>query len=660
MNKGFFFLIVMCIIYAGFSMPPCDLIAVRGGYQVKIKMPKVQIITVKVARKVSGGKRVEELYHKITLPGFANTINKGKPALLKSAFKLAVEDEIPSVEISDIIEEKISLAHKIFPSQGPEWYCVPISESPFYINENHYNSGGEISPYVSLSSPFFIRGQKGVSVVFNPVKYNPRENILTVAKSFTVTFTMQKPQTVKSLGSGLYDTYLRRVFRNLQGALGAAVRSSEFREKEDYLILSADRYIDNKDLQRFIEYRKQLYNVELIPFSETGVSKEETREFIKQKMPTFLLFVGDHMDFPYFLGPELAFIYWVQTYLDYTTVVGDDFNPDISLGLFFVRSEQSLKNIVDKTIYTEAHLDEMGNGYLCWAANNIPNGPMPADHIETLFNELEQDYLIRGGFDVKKVYTLNSPQGSAPEAFEYFNQGIRFFNYNGHGFETGWSGSRQEWSIASAPGQATNTIFPFVLSMACLTGNFPHNTGCWAEHWIGHEKLASAFIAASQPSSINQHAMNRGFGIVLADKEITKLGLMHDFSKEYTFDSIGTLANNLAIVGATEYHLFGDPALETMSLVNTPIEVKTAVLLGEPGIHAVTPRTIHIIIPMQGEYDISVYTVNGRQMYTKKAAFSAGIHILVWDGFRFGRQLFLAVIRGRDREYTEKVITLKY
>jgi hypothetical protein len=195
--------------------------------------------------------------------------------------------------------------------------------------------------------------------------------------------------------------------------------------------------------------------------------------------------------------------------------------------------------------------------------------------------------------------------------------------------------------------------------MSCLTGNFPHNTGCWSEYWIGHEKLSTTFIGASQPSSINQHAMNRGFGIALVDREITKMGLIHDFSKEYTFDSINDLAPNLAIVGATEYHLFGDPAVETMKENNTPVIVNTASVPAGLSVSNVTTKAMTVTVPARGMYTISVYSIDGRLLCRFRDSFTAGTHRLGWNGSMLGRQLSLITIKGKDKRYLEKAVLLR-
>ena len=234
------FLILFCLSQISFAMPEFNLEALRDGYQVKLEIPEIQFREEGVTRRLKNGTISNESYYRISIPGFANTVNMGLPEVMKSAFKLAIEDEIPSIEISNLIEEKIILAHRIYPSQGPVWYSAPKSEESFHIDENYYSTDVEKTPYVSLSTPFIIRGQKGVSVIFDPVKYNPGENLLTVARSFTVKFKMKKPSKVISMGSRLYDKYIRRIFQNLRGDLGALVRSTEFLQKENYLILTAD------------------------------------------------------------------------------------------------------------------------------------------------------------------------------------------------------------------------------------------------------------------------------------------------------------------------------------------------------------------------------------------------------------------------------------
>jgi len=132
MKKFFFAVMFFSLSGTGLSMPVCNLIAVPEGYRLHVSLSAPHYCEEKVKLTREDGIVTTETYYRISIPGFANTTEKGKPTLATSAFKLAIENELPNVTLSDIVEEKITLAHKIYPSQGAPWYGASEPEKSFW------------------------------------------------------------------------------------------------------------------------------------------------------------------------------------------------------------------------------------------------------------------------------------------------------------------------------------------------------------------------------------------------------------------------------------------------------------------------------------------------------------------------------------------------
>ena len=49
-----------------------------------------------------------------------------------------------------------------------------LSDRPFTINSDYYNSNGIAKPTVNISDPFIVGGVSGVMVTINPFAYNPK------------------------------------------------------------------------------------------------------------------------------------------------------------------------------------------------------------------------------------------------------------------------------------------------------------------------------------------------------------------------------------------------------------------------------------------------------------------------------------------------------
>jgi hypothetical protein len=342
---------------------------------------------------------------------------------------------------------------------------------------------------------------------------------------------------------------------------------------------------------------------------------------------------------------------WTYTYVYYQSFGAMDPHPDFHLGLFFVRDEQALKNAVDKTIHTANNLDKMGNGYVAFTGHNIKTSIIAQDHIDKLFEQFDRDYWQHMDITLTKVYQVLDPIGDASKVVEKLNEGIRFLNYNGHGWEYGWP-FRQEPSVINWTtkygldnwGEINNTIYPFVISCACHTGDFMYegqNGGgpeCWAETWLGHERLGTACIASQEASSFNQHALNRGMLIRLKENTMTRMGDMMDFAKEYTFDSLG---DHFGKLGAQEYHLFGDPAIETI-YDGTESEA--------------TESGITLSISQMDRYTISLFQANGREIVRYEKVLPAGLHDIGINRTNLARNVYFLTVKGHGSTFINKLL----
>ncbi len=550
-------LIVLLFSISVFSMPPFHLDELRNGYQVHITIPELKVEHIPVHEKLKSGKVINETFTKISIPGFAGKGVFGDPELLTSSFQLALENDNIEIAISDIVCKEVILHHNIYPVQ-PIVYETNRSEY-FAYNPEAYTKRGTINPYfVTISDRYVYRGQHAASIEFNPVQYNPLKKVLTVARSFTVTFKMAKPTIIKSMGSPSFDKQMRKMFQNLKGELGRGIPSERFSGKEKYLIISSSTYADNADLQKLIDFRSTTYEVELVTPSDIGSSKDDYRDYVRGIMPTFCLLVGKYGDFPTHSYSS------TKSYNYYVAPTTGKPKPDIALGLFFVRSAQSLTNIVEKTISAETTIDTYPRHFVAFGGNTQSMGNLPPNHCDVILREMYDDYFVpMGEWDITECYQVNQPRGGKEECIAAMNKGVRFINYNGHGMTSGWTYGNGSWRTTDI-GAVSNTIYPFVLSCACQTGNFTSGGDCWAEKWIGHENLGAAFIGAQTTAYTSMHGFNRGVMKAVTEEELTRFGMAYTRGVCYTYDTVSS-----AELVAWQFHYFGDPAVETMKSPQT-------------------------------------------------------------------------------------------
>jgi len=481
-----------------------------------------------------------ETYLKFSVDGYGLFGEFGKPEIPGYSFNLAVEENLPQFNVYDIVAEKITLTHRIYPRQKPWPVSKIISDRPFFIDKKYYESCGEKDQLIYHSEPYIYRGIKGVHIFINPFYYNPSENSLTIIKSFKVKITADNPVDFSDIVSKTYRKLLKSHFANY------CVPETPVKT-ENYLIITAAEY-NNSDLNDFVNYRSSLYNVDVFTTSDAGSSGTAMKSFIQGRYdnpdtrPTYVLFVGNKDYFPYDTEDGS------KTYLRYTTMEGsNDDHPDVLLGLFFARSSGAFSNIVTKTIHTETHLDDMTNKMVHYSSFADDS------HINDEFANVQA--VLEPTLEV--VNCLAYQQGATDDdAAAAINSGCRFFTYEGHGFQTGWQGF-------NALSQINNSIYPFVWSFCCLSGDFSYSSACWCETIIGDDQFGTTSLGSTENSSYNQKACNMGMAKALAWEGITQIGPMFQYGKDFTWDSLGT---TYGIKGEKEYHLFGDPALETMHL----------------------------------------------------------------------------------------------
>lgn len=120
--KKFLILLTVCLIQFTFAMPAHKLEAMGEGYQIKLTVPDIVLTKVDVNDKLKDGTLIKETFIRVSISGFSISGEIGNPELLFSAFQLALEDKKLNVEITDVIEENISLKNSIYPLQPPEEY----------------------------------------------------------------------------------------------------------------------------------------------------------------------------------------------------------------------------------------------------------------------------------------------------------------------------------------------------------------------------------------------------------------------------------------------------------------------------------------------------------------------------------------------------------
>ena len=151
-------------------------------------------------------------YIDIKIPGYGVTPDVGMPALPQISFNLFIpsDEQKPTISINSFDQSTQILDKKVYPKQMYWSRERSLSERPFVINSDYYNSTGIEKPLVNISEPFVIGGVSGVMVTVFPFSYNPKENKLSITNSATFEIKVNAELESPVYKSEAYNEFLKK------------------------------------------------------------------------------------------------------------------------------------------------------------------------------------------------------------------------------------------------------------------------------------------------------------------------------------------------------------------------------------------------------------------------------------------------------------------
>ena len=452
--------------------------------------------------------------------------------------------------------EEITLKHEIVPVQED----FKERDNKFSKSE-YYKSDGSNQPYpVHLSEPFIVMGEKGVDLTIFPFLYNPEKNkikVLTHAK-FKVTYSLTSKQEDYPEPSDIKKKYLSHFFANYENTLKSG---SEFSGK--YLIITDAMF--EETITSFANYKRNIgYDVNVYTTATTGSTATSIKNFIQNKYdnsatrPDFVLLVGDYGIIPASCGNVNYDIDDPISDLDYARLDGNDYFADVFLGRFPVDDTTELQNIINKTIYMEMNLHSFdkeakfiaGADSDTWTQNQFEAG---------------HDYVISETFSPEGYTSYILYQPDFISVINAINGDHLFLLYSGHGSKTSWAGGTFTLPNGSLY-LLDNTIYPFVFSFACHTGNF-YETDCFGEMFVTNAKGAVSYFGSSVETMVNSDKAieKKIFGDAFTDEEhisdIINLGMKRYWNRFWS-----SLNERRTKRYMKAYNFLGDPSLNILGL----------------------------------------------------------------------------------------------
>ncbi len=570
---GFLFAVLISITFFStiiFAQPEgISVVKTNNGYTVNFSLMPYEFNSV----SGNGNEFVD-----IKIPGYGVTPDVGMPALPQLSFNLFIPgtQQLPQISITSSDQTEITLDKKIYPKQMYWSREYSLSDRPFSINSDYYNSNGIEKPLVNVSEEFNIGGVNGVMLTIHPFAYNPNENRLSVTNSASFEVKLSAVSEGTILKSNAFNEFLSNVL--------VSYIPTEALQSMRYLIITAPTF--ESGLSSFITHKgSQGFMVDVFNTNATGTTTTAIKTFIQNRYndlgtrPEFVLLVGDVQHIPSWIGSGEGN---PNTDLNYVQLEGNDKFADAFIGRFSVTTAQELTNALTKSIYMESYIATLAKKNVFMASTDNYS------ITEGTHNYVINTHFQPAGWDNLKLYTVTY-NATTQQLIDALNANQRFAIYSGHGAETYWADGPQ---LTQAQVRSlTNTVmYPFVYSFACITGSY-QIAESFGETWIRTTNGGSTFYGSSVNSYWDEDdILEKRLIDAMFYEDLTRVTPMFDKAK---FD----LATHYGGVTPTVlrymemYNLMGDPSMPVVRQIppdTTPPDPITDLAAGDATSNSLT------------------------------------------------------------------------
>lgn len=422
-------------------------------------------------------------YNHITLGKEGLILEEGQPQLPFIGRSIIIPDN-GKMTISVMSSNYTDFSLAVAPSKGSLLRNVNPDDVPYTFADTYQKNEFYPSNIASLGDPYIMRDFRGIVVGFKPFQYNPVTQTLRVYHNIKVKVSKIGIDDVNVLNrtrssvnrdfSAVYNNH----FLNYQTN---ADRYTPILEDGTLLVITHPMFTDA--IQPYLNWKKQKgINTTLVTTTETGTTANAIKTYIQNY---------------YTANPDLAYIQLVGDAAQvptltnggggsdpsYVMLLGNDNYPELFIGRFSAETVAQAETQVLRSIWYERDIT-VEDGTWIKKATGIASseggggqGDMGESDIAHQ-NLIRTDLLNYGYTSVDQAY---APSITATTLSNNFNEGRGFINYTGHGDVTYWVTSN--FSNTHVNALTNDYKLPFIVSVACVNGNFTSTT-CFGEAWL--------------------------------------------------------------------------------------------------------------------------------------------------------------------------------
>lgn len=503
-----------------------------------------------------------ETWYHLNLKKEGLTLEAGMPQVPVIARSVIIP-ATSRMELSTLQSEYVDILMPVAPSKGNLTRDIDPNSVP-YTFSSFYSSGQQYPALTAQNTePFVIRDYRGMTIRFTPFVYLPATQTLRVYTRLRVALSNNGTDLTNALSTSRssYSAYFEEIYKGMFLNFESS-KYPTLEENGKILVIKHSMFDDAID--PYIEWKRQNgLTVDIVDVSVAGPTANQIQAFIANRYNqdpelTFVQIMGDAPQVPTLSsgggGSDPSF----------ALITGGDNYPEIFVGRFSAQTVAEMQTQVQRTIYYERDI-QAGADWIQKAMGIASNegggsqgdmGESDQAHMELI----RTDLLGYGYSSVDQLYQATG--ATAAQVSTNLNIGRGFVNYVGHGSNTSWSTTG--FSNTNVNALTNDNMLPFIVSVACVNGNFVSIT-CFAEAWLratNNTNGAPTGAVAHYASTINQswnppmRGQDEITDLLIAESKQTIGGLFFNGSSRMT-EVYG--ADGVSMYKT--WHIFGDASL---------------------------------------------------------------------------------------------------
>jgi len=540
-------------------------------------------------------------YSEISFEGNVKTDRKGWAELpyLSASIQLPANKNV-SIEITDSQFEEIDLQFGLLPSRGTIYRNQDPSTIPYETNSASLVDAWYPVDMINASKPYILRDVRGENIYVYPFLYNAYQKKLRVYKSITIKVVENNLQPTNPLvNSSKIAKEMESTYESLfvNYSKYQSKWTNEIAQFGEILVIYTSR--DATVIQPWITWKKEMgYRVtELQVATNTNVKTTIQTAYTANKSILYVLLVGDWADIKSDLGSSGD----APTDPMLGCVAGADDYADIIIGRFSASTTAQVTTQGDKALNYERNPEIGGTWYSKALGIASAEGDGTGDDGEIDYvhiNNIHNNRLLPFTYTtINQAYDYPST-ATASQVSGFINGGISVINYCGHGGHDQWVTST--FSTTNAGNLTNGTKLPFVISVACVVGEFHTSTDCLAEALMrksGGGAVVTWMSTIDQPWQPPMRGQDYANDILVQGHTYTSGGTSTTYGKT----TFGSIAFNAALLMIAEsaasgdwdtyktWTIFGDPTIQVRTEAPKAIAISNQTVT--PGVY-VTQITV--------------------------------------------------------------------